>query len=87
MKAVCLLTILVFASPLWAAGGLSVDAKFDLTGDGIIDASDWARMNEDAKAAYARESLAAMGEDGSAIIETGVTRSERFLQGLRAVYE
>ena len=31
-----------------AAGGLSVDARFDLTNDGIVDASDWQRMTEDA---------------------------------------
>lgn len=70
-----------------AAGGLSVDAKFDLTGDGIVDASDWARMTEDARRAYADASVKALGEDPDARIEGETTRGQRYLQGLRKVYE
>ena len=72
---------------MWAAGGLSVDARFDLTGDGIIDASDWGRLTEDAKKNYAYESVQALGEDPDAILEKNMTRADRYLQGLRAVYE
>jgi len=74
-------------SSAWAAGGLSVDAKFDLTGDGIVDASDWAKMSEDAKQAYANESVQALGQDSQAIFEGRKTRGARYLQGLRSVYE
>jgi hypothetical protein len=90
MKLLFHITILVsvfYASPLWAAGGLSVDAKFDLTGDGIVDAADWAKMSEEAKKAYAYSSVQMLGEDPDAIIEGGQTRGGRYLQGLRSVYE
>ncbi len=83
-------TILVSAlslSSAWAAGGLSVDAKFDLTGDGIVDASDWAKMSEDAKQTYANESVQALGQDPQAILQGRQTRGARYLLGLRAVYE
>jgi len=70
-----------------AAGGLSVDAKFDKTGDGIVDAADWAQMGEDEKLQYARESVAALGEEPDALLEGRRTRAERFLEGLREVYE
>jgi len=70
-----------------AAGGLSVDARFDLTSDGIVDASDWAKMTEDAKQAYANASIQALGEDPEALLEGKQSRGKRYLQGLRAVYE
>jgi len=70
-----------------AAGGLSVDAKFDLTGDGIVDASDWIKMTEDAKQAYANASIQALGENPSALLEGKQNRGDRYLQGLRSVYE
>jgi len=90
MKLLFCITILVSffpASPLRAAGGLSVDAKFDLTGDGIVDAADWAKMSEEDKKAYANASVQAVGEDPDAILEGEQTRGGRYLQGLRSVYE
>jgi len=81
------LSAFLLASNSWAAGGLGVDARFDLTNDGIVDASDWQRMTEDAKRAYANESVTALGEDPYAILEGDQTRGERFLKGLRSVYE
>ena len=81
------LTCLISAGSCWAAGGLSVDARFDLTNDGIVDASDWQNMTEDAKHAYANESVKALGEDPYAILEGDQTRGDRFLKGLRSVYE
>ena len=81
------LTCLIAAGSSWAAGGLSVDARFDLTNDGIVDASDWQNMTEDAKHAYANESVKALGEDPYAILEGSQTRGDRFLKGLRSVYE
>jgi len=89
-KSFCALTILVSGLYLpcaQAAGGLSVDAKFDLTGDGIVDASDWARMSDDAKQTYANESVQALGQDPHAILEGRQTRGARYLQGLKSVYE
>jgi len=87
---ICALTILVSvlsAPTAWAAGGLSVDSKFDLTGDGIVDASDWAKMSEDAKQTYANESIQALGLDPLAILKGRQTRGARYLLGLRSVYE
>lgn len=75
------------AQPANAAGGLDVDAKFDLTGDGIVDASDWAKMSEDVKRAYAEASVRALGQDPDAKISVRQTRAQRYLAGLRAVYE
>lgn len=83
-------TILVSAfssTPAMAAGGLSVDARFDLTQDGIVDASDWAKMSDDAKQTYANESVKALGLDPHAILDGRQTRGARYLDGLRAVYE
>jgi len=85
--AAAILASALSAPATWAAGGLSVDAKFDLTGDGIVDASDWAKMSEDAKRTYANESVQALGQDPHAILEGRQTRGERYLQGLRSVYE
>jgi len=64
-----------------------VDAKFDLTGDGIVDASDWVKMSEDAKKTYADESVRALGQDPEAIFEGRQSRGHRYLEGLRSVYE
>ncbi len=75
------------AAHAYAAGGLSVDAKYDLTGDGIVDASDWAKMSDDAKKTYADESVRALGQDPDAILEGRMTRGARYLKGLRSVYE
>lgn len=88
-KALLLAVALIFlpGQQAWAAGGLGVDARFDLTNDGIVDASDWKRMTEDARRAYANESVRAMGEDPDAIIEGKQSRGERYLEGLRSVYE
>jgi len=90
IKSLWFVAILVSALSLptaWAAGGLSVDAKFDLTGDGIVDASDWAKMSKDAKHTYANESVQALGQDPHAILDGRQTRGERYLEGLRSVYE
>jgi len=85
--AVAILVSVFSIATVRAAGGLSVDAKFDLTGDGIVDASDWAKMSEDAKKTYANESVQALGQDPHAILEGRQTRGARYLLGLRAVYE
>jgi len=89
MKLFCIIILAscLLAPPLWAAGGLSVDAEYDLTGDGIVDAADWAKMSEEAKKAYAYSSIKALGEDPEAILEGEQTRGGRYLQGLRSVYE
>ena len=88
--AIAAFTILVsafFTASVQAAGGLSVDAKFDLTGDGIVDASDWAKMSDDAKQTYANESVQALGQDPQAVLEGHQTRGARYLDGLRSVYQ
>jgi len=85
--AVALILFLSFTPVVWAAGGLSVDARFDLTGDGIVDASDWAKMTDDAKQGYAHASIKALGEDPDALLDIRQSRADRYLLGLRAVYE
>jgi hypothetical protein len=84
---VTILVSVLYIFPVWAAGGLSIDAEFDLTGDGIVDAADWAKMGEDAKKAYANASVRALGENPEVIIEGEQTKGGRYLQGLRSVYE
>jgi hypothetical protein len=70
-----------------AAGPESPDARFDKTGDGLVDAADWARMTEAERRAYARASLQALGEDPDAPVGNGKqTRLDLYLDGLRAVY-
>ena len=83
------LLILLLLTPALAGadGGLSVDASFDRTGDGIVDASDWAKMSEQEKQAYANASVKALGEDPETLLVGGQSRGARYLQGLRAVYE
>jgi hypothetical protein len=65
----------------------SPDARFDKTGDGLVDAADWARMTEAERRAYARASLQALGENPDAPVGKGKqTRLDLYLEGLRAVY-
>jgi len=70
-----------------ADDGLSVDARFDKTGDKLVDASDWPEMTDEEKAAYARESLRALGEDPDVMLPEGRTRADHYLDGLKAVYD
>ncbi|MDT8376177.1 MAG: hypothetical protein RQ867_05480 [Mariprofundaceae bacterium] len=75
--------------PLTAIAGdeLPVDARFDRTGDRLVDASDWGLMTEPERAAYARASVQALGENPDAMLVDGRSRAESYLAGLRAVYE
>jgi hypothetical protein len=70
-----------------AGGDVSVDARFDKTGDRLVDASDWGLMAESERAAYARASVQALGEDPDVVLMDGRSRAENYLAGLRAVYE
>ena len=85
--ALALLTLLCMPQPLWAAGGLSVDAAFDLTDDGIVDAADWAKMDKAARRAYAYASVQNLGGDPYTMLKGRQTRGERFLKGLNSVYK
>ena len=83
-----------FAMPLAAiaddatpVGAVSVDARFDKTGDGIVDAADWSGMKEDERLAYARASVEALGESPDVQLPGGKSRAEIYLDGLRRVYE
>lgn len=86
-SSLALLLALMLPLSAWAGGGLAVDAEFDQTGDGIVDAADWAKMSEEDKRAYADASVRALGEDPDAILVGKQSRGERYLQGLRSVYE
>jgi len=66
---------------------IPVDVRFDKTGDGIVDASDWGKMTVVEQEAYARESLKALGEDPDVLLLQGKSRAQKYLEGLRSVYE
>lgn len=85
----CLCCALFYAQPAWAgdAPALSVEARFDRTGDGLVDTADWLAMSEDEKTAYARASLLELGLAPEAAADNGRTRLQDYLDGLRAVYE
>ena len=82
-----LVAALLLAAPALADDAPSVDARFDKTGDGLVDASDWRQMSEEEKREYARASITALGEDPDVQLEQGKTRADRYLDGLRSVYE
>jgi len=77
-----------FAGNQASEGGvIPVDTRFDKTGDGIVDASDWSKMTADEQQAYAYESLKALGENPDVLLLEGKSRAQKYLEGLRSVYE
>ncbi|RMH60876.1 MAG: hypothetical protein D6678_04800 [Zetaproteobacteria bacterium] len=66
---------------------VEVDVRFDKTGDGLVDASDWGRMDSSERMEYVRALLQASGSDPDARLPDGLTRAQKYLEGLRAVYE
>ena len=64
----------------------SADARFDKTGDGLVNAEDWKQMNTTEKKAYARDSLRELGLNPEAGVGKGKTREDLYLEGLRSVY-
>jgi len=76
---------LLFASPLYAENQ-SADAKFDKTGDGLVDAEDWKQMRDEEKQGYASDSLRELGLNPEAGVGEGKTRADRYLEGLQSVY-
>jgi len=78
----CMLPLALLADEV-----LSVDARFDKTGDRLVDASDWALMSESDRASYARASVQSLGENPDVVLVDGRSRAESYLAGLRAVYE
>ncbi len=79
------MALLLFAVPLYAKSP-SVDARFDKTGNGLVDAGDWKLMSNKEKRAYARASLRELGLDPKAGVGGGKTRVDSYLKGLRSVY-
>ena len=79
---------LLCVTPAWAGDKVApnADAKYDRTGDGLVDAEDWARMSADDKKAYARDSLLELGLAPDAAVGNGRTRLQDYLDGLRSVY-
>lgn len=101
LRIVWLCCALLCVVPAWAAGDMPVgnkapgdkpspssnaDAKYDQTGDGLVDAADWAKMSEQEKTAYARDSLLEIGLSPDAPDGNGHTRLQDYLDGLRSVY-
>ncbi len=62
------------------------DARFDRTGDGLVDAADWGRLTPRERRAYARACLRELGLDPDAGVGEGKTRADRYLEGLESVY-
>lgn len=89
MRLLIFLLVMLFSGFAWSQGreGESLDAAFDKTGDGLVDAADWGKMSEEEKAAYANASIRALGEDLDTGPDNGVRRSQQYLNGLRSVYE
>jgi len=88
-----MLPLFTFTTEVFAANKTSegvvipVDIRFDKTGDGIVDASDWSKMTADEQQAYAYESLKALGENPDVLLLEGKSRAQKYLEGLRSVYE
>jgi len=82
-----LLSIMLLPAAVVAGDVLSVDARFDRTGDGIVDASDWELMAAQERMAYARASVEALGEDPDSSLPGGISRAESYLEGLNRVYK
>lgn len=81
--------LVVSVAPVWAVDKVaakSADARFDKTGDGIVDVEDWRRMSNEEKRAYARETLRELGLNPDATVGGGKTRIDDFLAGLREIY-
>jgi len=86
----CLCCALLYVLPAWAgdaASSSSADVRFDRTGDGLVDAEDWARLKKGEKTAYARDSLLELGLAPDAVVGNGRTRLQDYLDGLRSVYD
>ncbi len=66
--------------------GAGADARFDRTGDGLVDAADWGRLTPKERRAYARACLQELGLDPDAGVGEGKTRADRYLEGLESVY-
>lgn len=84
MAVIGLLLLFVFATP--ANANINIDARFDKTGDGIVDAADWKMLTQEEKTQYARASIQALGEDPDVRLPDGMTRQEHYLKGLNEVY-
>jgi len=65
----------------------SVDARFDRTGDKLVDVSDWRLMTTSERQAYARASLIQLGIDPDALTAQGTSRLQQYLEGLNQVYK
>ena len=75
--------------PLFASAEdvMSIDARFDKTGDQLVDASDWKAMSKAERMAYAYGSLESLGIDPYSKVSGEKTRMQQYLEGLASVYE
>ncbi|MDX8410902.1 MAG: hypothetical protein R8K46_03370 [Mariprofundaceae bacterium] len=81
------MTLCLLCAVVAAADEVNVDARFDKTGDAIVDGQDWDEMTDEEKKAYARQSVIGLGQDPDVVVEYGKTRAFLYLEGLRSVYE
>lgn len=68
------------------AANQEINDKFDKNKDGIIDRTDWRKMNKDERKTYARMSLEEIGENPDAFVAKDKTREAFLLEGLEAIY-
>ncbi len=82
-----LCSALLLAIPVWAADvPVGADARFDKTGDGMVDVEDWGKMSKEERLAYARASLEELGLAPDVAVGGGRTRLQDYVDGLRSVY-
>jgi len=77
---------LLLAGPVAAADMSSVEAQHDKTGDAIVDAADWKQMNDKEKAAYARDSMLALGQNPDMRLNNGKTLTDQYMDSLNSIY-
>ncbi len=65
---------------------LDVEKRYDITGDGIVDAADWAKMNKEQRQQYVRAAVIAAGSNPDARITQGETRAQHYFRVLEHLY-
>jgi len=84
VRLLCLGGLAIWVAPAIAGEG-SIDARFDRTGDGLVDQRDWPLLDGSQQRDYAYLSLQALGQDPYARSGDEIA-GERYLSGLRAAY-
>ena len=65
---------------------LDVEKHHDITGDGIVDAADWAKMSNEQRQQYVRAAVTAAGSNPDALAAQGETRAQHYFRVLEHLY-